>query len=570
MLYIYSENIVFKEIVEELFECFKKAGIKAIITTEIKPDNFLDLYIICGMNDFSSQIVPNNYIVYQLEQTTGNDESKWFSKTYLNYLKNALAVWDYSLINYQNLRKLNIGNIQYVPMQYMPSVDKIIHKEPSEKDIDVFFYGSINERRQKIIDQLKERGLHVVSKSNVWKNEREDLLARSKLVINIHYFEHSILETVRLSYLLSNQCSIISEVSLDPVLDKWHSSYLKLVPYDQLVDACCQFINEYPQSQISLGQYKKETYMSKIPFNKFIELYSYLITMIDENTQENNDNQQKSSVQPQAIDSSDIFEAEYEINKNKELILKLPKFSYKELPHVSIVTITYNRKAIFPMAVRNWELFEYPRDKLEWIIVDDSEDGTTLTDILPKSQQIKYFKLQTTGRLSIGQKRNFGVEQASHEYIAFMDDDDYYYPLSIYARMAILLKYPQYDLVGVTNLDIYDVVDDFCAKINSPHVSEASMAFRKSFWKEQNFPNKFNTLGEGYPFTKNRRHRIIKMPSCFNIIALTHWENYTQTNRSFQKFRHVEKKDNLLRILDLQTRLFIFTLFDKVKKNLKK
>lgn len=218
------------------------------------------------------------------------------------------------------------------------------------------------------------------------------------------------------------------------------------------------------------------------------------------------------------------------------------------------------------MAIRNWELIEYPRDKLEWIIVDDSDDGSRLTNILPKSKQVKYHKLVTTGRLSVGQKRNYGVENATHEYVVFMDDDDYYYPLSIYARIGLLLKYPQYDLVGVTNLDIYDVVDDFSARINGPHVSEASMAFRKSFWKERKFQDKFHTLGEGYPFIKDRRHRIVKMPSCFNIIALTHWDNYTQGSRSHKKFIHVEKKSNLLKILDLPTRLFIYDLFDNIRK----
>jgi len=51
------------------------------------------------------------------------------------------------------------------------------------------------------------------------------------------------------------------------------------------------------------------------------------------------------------------------------------------------------------------------------------------------------------------------------------------------------------------------------------------------------------------------------MPSCFNIIAMTHYTNYTQNNRSYDKFKHITKKDNILSILDLSTKLFIFELF---------
>jgi glycosyltransferase involved in cell wall biosynthesis len=309
--------------------------------------------------------------------------------------------------------------------------------------------------------------------------------------------------------------------------------------------------------ETDLTGYKSHPYDESVPI-KTLETYKMFLT-----ASVAGDAAAAPIIKSPIVDNKDLLEAEQEITKQGELILKLP--NNKELPFVSIVTVTYNRKLIFPMAIRNWELFEYPRDKLEWIIVDDSDDGSSLSGILPKSSQIKYYRLQTTGRLSIGQKRNFGVKNATHEYIAFMDDDDYYYPHSIYARISLLLKYPKYDLVGVTDLDIYDVVNDFSARVKGSMISEASMAFRKSFWVEQQFPDKFNTLGEGYPFTKDRRDRIVRMPSCFNIIAMTHWSNYTQGVRSQDNFKNVSKKDNILSVLDLPTKMFIFDLFGRTK-----
>ncbi len=584
MLYIYFENVVFQELAEELVVGFKLHGYHAKLTSEISTNTYMDLYIIFGMNDYSPEIVPHNYIVYQLEQTTGNDESKWFSERYLNYLRQAMCVWDYSLVNYQNLKKLGIKSIEYVPIQYLSQTDHIIQKAPSDKDIDIFFYGSFNLRRQKIIDDLRIAGLHVVARNNVWKQEREDLIARSKVVINIHYFEHSILETTRLSYLLSNNCLIVSEQSQDALLDKWHSKYLKLTSYNDLVSTCVDYIHAYNQIETSVqdnptliteitnltytgfDDYKRQTFISKVPILKLTSTYGYLMSKLS-TIEALNVQMTTPKIDLPPIDSSDLFEAESEVNSQGEFILKLPKFSYDELPMVSVVTVTYNRRAIFPIAVRNWELFQYPRDKLEWIIVDDSDNGETLSDLLPKSKSVKYYKLETTGRLSIGQKRNFGVEKATHPYIINVDDDDYYGPLSVYSRIALLLKNPKMDLVGVVDLDIYDVVNDFSAKITKgAHVSEASMGFKKSFWQERQFQVKFNTLGEGYPFIKGRRDRVMKMPSCFNLIALTHWENYTKTNRSFDKFQNVEKKGNILNVLDLSTRLFILDLFDSIKK----
>ena len=66
MLYIYFENVVFKDIVYELKYQLQSNGIDATVTSEVNKDNYLDLYVIFGMNDFSGER-PNNYIVYQLE-----------------------------------------------------------------------------------------------------------------------------------------------------------------------------------------------------------------------------------------------------------------------------------------------------------------------------------------------------------------------------------------------------------------------------------------------------------------------------------------------------------------------
>jgi hypothetical protein len=499
-----------------------------------------------------------------LEQTTGNDESKWFSQRYLDHLKKAIEVWDYSLVNYQNLKKLGIERIRYVPFQYMTPTVAV--GQPTDhtdrKDIDILFYGSLNQRRQTVLDQLSAKGYNLVVKSNLWGAERDQLIERSKIVINIHYYTTSLLETTRLSYLLSHQTIVVSEESCDRLLDRWHSKYLQLVPYQQLVESCQKILDNYTsycqQIQPQLLEYIGLPYWQQIPI-VMLKQHQYLL----EGDIPKDINQK---IQSPLVDSHDLFEAEQEVGSDHSLVLKLPKLDPSDLPPVTVVTVTHNRKSVFPMAVRNWELFEYPRDKLEWVIVDDSDDGTSLSSLLPRLTNIKYYRLQTTGRLSIGQKRNYGVDKATHQYIAFMDDDDYYYPFSVYARIALLLKYPKYDLVGVTDLDIYDVVNHFSARVKGSLISEASMAFRKSFWQQQKFPEQFSTLGEGYPFTKERRDRIIKMPSGFNIIAITHWSNYTQSGRSYDKFKGVKRMDDILSILDTPTKSFIIQLFGKIRK----
>jgi hypothetical protein len=563
MLRIYYDNITFAEIVQGLYQSLIQCGYVCEVVNTVGKDHHTSVYIMFGMNDYAGT-VPLNYIVYQLEQTTCHEESKWFTERYINFLKGAIEVWEYSLVNLQFLRGKGIEKIRYVPLQFM-EVDTRVDTKVN-KTIDFLFFGSLNERRRLILNRLQEAGLKVVVKENLWKDEREQLITQSKYIINLHYYQNSILETARLSHLLGKGCLVVSERSQDPILDRWHQKYLIFLEKEKdIVDQFRQVLSGYETHYKTLSETLKEyyahPYRENIPFDT-LKNFQCFITL---GSVETPTTQMTAPVSP-ITDNHDIFEAEQEITKNRELVLKLPRLQPSDLPSVSIVTVTYNRKKVFPMAIRNWKRFEYPAEKMEWIIVDDSEDGSNLHGLLPKDQRIYYYRLQTTGRLSIGQKRNYGVQKANHEYILFMDDDDYYYPLSIYARIALLLKYPQYDLVGVTDLDIYDVVNDFSARVKGSLISEASMAFKKSFWRECPFPDEFNSLGEGYPFTKDRRNRIIRMPSCFNMIAMTHRTNYTQGGRSYDRFKDkATRGDNLLNTLDVETRLFIIDLFGQAR-----
>jgi hypothetical protein len=48
---------------------------------------------------------------------------------------------------------------------------------------------------------------------DVWGPARDELIARAKVVLNLHYYEAAIFEQVRVSYLLNNEALVISESS---------------------------------------------------------------------------------------------------------------------------------------------------------------------------------------------------------------------------------------------------------------------------------------------------------------------------------------------------------------------
>lgn len=92
-------------------------------------------------------------------------------------------MWDYSAANVARLAALGVAAL-HVPIGYHPVLARI---ERAAEDLDVLFYGSLNERREAVLDGLEARGLQVASVFGVYGAERDALIARAKLVLNVHY-----------------------------------------------------------------------------------------------------------------------------------------------------------------------------------------------------------------------------------------------------------------------------------------------------------------------------------------------------------------------------------------------
>ena len=241
------------------------------------------------------------------------------------------------------------------------------------------------------------------------------------------------------------------------------------------------------------------------------------------------------------------------------------------LPNVTLITPTGNRRKLFSIAIRNFHTIIYPENKIEWLIVDDGTE--TIEDIIPKENRIKYVKLSVENRLPIGKKRNLCVEMAKHNYIAFMDDDDYYAPENLIARIKTLLKYNK-KCVGCTAVGNYNLANNqsLLATDGPMYLCEATMAFEKNFWKERNFNNN-DYLGEYKYFQHHRQKDMISIPFQFVMIAFNHQDNITANTRSYDQTlydKNKKKYTDLYLNFDDETKIFINDLkkYLNIKKNI--
>ena len=210
-----SKKTNFKLIVnEKIFSIAKNLklllnniGYSAEIILDLKLDTEKnnDIYIIIYHKFYSEEKLklPFKYIFYQIEQKT----SRYFKKKYFDIMNKSIAIWDFSLanINYYN-SKIEHTKLNYIPFPI--SNKEVIYKENILYDI--FFYGTINPRRESILKYLKKK-YKIYYGNNIINEERDTLIKKSKIILNIHYYDKCSLETCRINEILNFNKLILSE-----------------------------------------------------------------------------------------------------------------------------------------------------------------------------------------------------------------------------------------------------------------------------------------------------------------------------------------------------------------------
>ena len=127
-----------------------------------------------------------------------------------------------------------------------------------------------------------------------------------------------------------------------------------------------------------------------------------------------------------------------------------PPISTNDMPRVSCIMPTRNRRAFLKQALTYFERQDYPNREL--IIVDDGDDH--VADLIPSDPRVRYVSLAK--RTSIGAKRNLACEMAKGTIIAHWDDDDWYAPHRLSYQVAPLLA-GKGDLTGLETSCFFDL-----------------------------------------------------------------------------------------------------------------
>ena len=192
-------------------------------------------------------------------------------------------------------------------------------------------------------------------------------------------------------------------------------------------------------------------------------------------------------------------------------------------PFVSICTPTFNRRPFIPGIIQCVKNQDYPKNKIEWVILDDGSDK--IEDLVKDIPYVKYIKVEN--KMHLGKKRNFIHEHCIGDIIVYMDDDDYYPPTRISHAVKKLIDNPKALCAGASELYVYfkhiNELWQF-GPYGTNHATAGTFAFKKQLLEVTRY-NDTKALAEEKEFLKDYSIPFVQLEPKDTILVFSHNHN---------------------------------------------
>ena len=230
------------------------------------------------------------------------------------------------------------------------------------------------------------------------------------------------------------------------------------------------------------------------------------------------------------------------------------------MERISILVPTWKRSRFLPLLLRNLKIQDYPHHLLEVVILDDCPEeplikDSELEEVKKHLHPIKLNYIKDKERKTIGKKRNLLVKHATSNIVAYLDDDDIYFPTYI-SYSYDTLKNNKLGCVGSNKMIFamsdfnYDVFAIDCGD-NKKLIHEATIMMTKKWFRVScGFGD--NSQGEGKSLFFGME-RSVAITDIRNVMCcLQHrWNTVEKTQFATpEKKIDMQMDDNLKKILD--------------------
>lgn len=193
------------------------------------------------------------------------------------------------------------------------------------------------------------------------------------------------------------------------------------------------------------------------------------------------------------------------------------------LPYVSVCTPTFNRRPFVESMIQCFDHQTYPKDRMEWIIIDDGTDK--IEDLVKSHPNVKYYSYDE--KMPLGKKRNLMHDKSCGDIIVYMDDDDYYPPERVSHAVEVLMANPSIMCAGSSEIYIYfkHLAKMFQFGPYAPnHATAGTFAFKRELLQHTRY-DESTCLAEERKFLKDYSIPMVQLDPLKVILVFSHEHN---------------------------------------------
>ncbi len=199
-------------------------------------------------------------------------------------------------------------------------------------------------------------------------------------------------------------------------------------------------------------------------------------------------------------------------------------------PFVSVLTPTYNRRKFIPAIIACYKSQTYPKDRMEWVILDDGDDPiadlfTGPNCLAAGIPNLRYIRQEE--HTLVGAKRNAILREAKGDIIVWFDDDDFYSPDRVQHAVTSLQRYPRVQLAGCSQIYLYYFDDKTIysfGPIHQKHATNGTMAIRKEYARNHKYDETV-TFAEEASFLNDFKNDLVQLDPLKTMLVMCHPSN---------------------------------------------
>lgn len=252
-----KDPYVFTDLAKTFKDVLTRIGVQAKHVVDTLPSEGVNLILGWSPNwveTNTAKLPKQRTILYNAEQL--GSESDIVKNDYVDTLL-GYVVADYSFLNKETLVGYgkNPKEVVILPVVPTPSI-KYKVAAATEGTHDIVFFGSANERRDKMLERLREEGMSAGHVGG-FSQKLAPYIKAAKIVLHVHYYSTNMFPAIRFLQPLAYGIPIVCERSVLPRDQGWDESGIVFTDYEEIPAECKKLLDDPQRQRAIKAQYTK-------------------------------------------------------------------------------------------------------------------------------------------------------------------------------------------------------------------------------------------------------------------------------------------------------------------------